>query len=172
MNETEFAQNVVPFRDRMFRYARTLLLSDAEAEDVVHDQLEQLWLRRAALDTGRNIGSLIFTALRNRCYDLLRQRAVRRRRDGELAASGAHATTRAIDGWEARDWVRRAMEALPERQREVLGLRDIEGMPMEEIAAVTACSEAHVRVLLSRARRGLREELEKMECNERIRRTD
>ena len=71
------------------------------------------------------------------------------------------------EGWEARDLVRRAMACLPERQREVLHLKDIEGYPTREIAEIAACDEAQVRVILSRARNGLREVLKKMMDDER-----
>ena len=37
MKESEFTSLVLPLRDRMFRYAQSLLLSPAEAEDAVHD---------------------------------------------------------------------------------------------------------------------------------------
>lgn len=74
--------------------------------------------------------------------------------------------------WEARDLVRRAMARLPERQREVLHLKDIEGYPTREIAGMVACDEAQVRTILSRARSGLREVLKKMMDDERAERKD
>ena len=43
MKESEFIRLVMPLRDRMFRYAQSLVLSSAEAEDVVHDLLERMW---------------------------------------------------------------------------------------------------------------------------------
>ena len=45
MKEFEFTRYVVPLRDRMFRYAQSLLLCADEAEDVTHDLLERLWTR-------------------------------------------------------------------------------------------------------------------------------
>ena len=46
MKEFEFTRYVVPLRDRMFRYAQSLLLCADEAEDVTHDLLERLWTER------------------------------------------------------------------------------------------------------------------------------
>ena len=74
--------------------------------------------------------------------------------------------------WELRELVRRAISALPERQREVLHLKEIEGYPTREIAAMVGCDEAQVRVILSRARAGLRVILQKMRDDERTTRTD
>ena len=50
MEEFEFTRYVVPLRDRMFRYAQSLLLCADEAEDVTHDLLERLWRERDRLD--------------------------------------------------------------------------------------------------------------------------
>ena len=52
------------------------------------------------------------------------------------------------------------MESLPERQREVVVLRDVEGMSSEEVCAVLEVSEANQRVLLHRGRSRLRRLLE------------
>ena len=71
-----------------------------------------------------------------------------------------------------RELVRRAMTCLPERQREVLHLKDIEGYPTREITGMVGCDEAQVRVILSRARNALRGILKKMMDDERAERTD
>ncbi len=168
MTQHEFSRDILPLRDRMFRYARSLLLSAVEAEDVVHDLLERLWRDRERIGACRQPVSFVLTVVRNRCYDLLRQRRARLRCDMAAAETAERQTTDATDRWEARNWVRRAMERLPERQREVLLLKDIEGYPTHEVAALLATDEAQVRVLLSRARRGLREELKRMMGDENI----
>ena len=146
MKEFEFTRYVVPLRDRMFRYAQSLLLCADEAEDVTHDLLERLWTERGRRADGR--------------------------RNNAVAGWAERATTGDAEGWEARDLVRRAMAELPGRQREVLYLKDIEGYPTREIAGMVACDEAQVRVILSRARNALRGILKKMMDDERAERTD
>lgn len=90
MKESEFTSLVLPLRDRMFRYAQSLLLSPAEAEDAVHDLLERLWRGRGRLEGCRRVDSFVMTAVRNRCLDLLRrQRAADRRDDARTGAAGA-----------------------------------------------------------------------------------
>lgn len=71
MKESEFTSLVLPLRDRMFRYAQSLLLSPAEAEDAVHDLLERLWRERGRLEGCRRVDSFVMTAVRNRCLDPL-----------------------------------------------------------------------------------------------------
>lgn len=172
MKEFEFNRFVVPLRDRMFRYAQSLLLCADDAEDVTHDLLERLWTERERLDGCRNIASFVMAAVRNRCYDTLRRRQAGERRDNAVADWAERSTLGGAGEWEARDLVRRAMARLPERQREVLHLKDIEGYPTREIADMVACDEAQVRMILSRARHGLREVLKNMMDDERAERKD
>ena len=72
MEEFEFTRYVVPLRDRMFRYAQSLLLCADEAEDVTHDLLERLWRERDRLDGCRDVASFVMVAVRNCCYDRFR----------------------------------------------------------------------------------------------------
>ena len=112
------------------------------------------------------------TAVRNRCLDLLRRQRAAGRRDDAVAGWTECSAAAEADRWEMRELVRRALGCLPERQREVLHLKDIEGYPTREIAGMVGCDEAQVRVILSRARNGLREVLKKMTDDERTTRTD
>lgn len=162
MEKLEFDRDIVPLRDRMFRYAQSLLLCAEEAEDVVHDLLEHFWRDRDRLTVRRDTVSFVMTSVRNRCFDRLRQREAARQRSATILRMSERATMRDAEAWEAREAVRRAMSRLPERQREALHLKDIEGFPTREIAGILGCDEAQVRVLLSRARCGLREILKKM----------
>lgn len=117
MKEFEFTRYVVPLRDRMFRYAQSLLLCADEAEDVTHDLLERLWTERGRLDGCRDIASFVMAAVRNRCYDCLRLRRADGRRNNAVAGWAERATTGDAEGWEARDLVRRAMAELPGQLR-------------------------------------------------------
>lgn len=173
LEKLELDRDILPLRDRMFRYAQSLLLCAEEAEDVVHDLLEHFWRDRDRLTVRRDAVSFVMTSVRNRCFDRLRQREAVRRRRETVATTAERATTRDADAWEARELVRRAMARLPERQREALHLKDIEGFPTREVAEILGCDEAQVRVLLSRARCGLREILKKMIDDEKgTKRTD
>lgn len=159
MNEQTYIHEVLPLRDAMYRFARSLLLSASEAEDAVHDQLERIWRDRERVGECHNVKAYVKASLRNRCYDRLRKRCADRCCE-PLAPEPV--STLAADRWEARDLVRRAMSRLPDRQREVLHLKEIEGYATAEIAAMTGYTEPSVRVVLSRARLALRAELQKL----------
>ena len=113
MKESEFTSLVLPLRDRMFRYAQSLLLSPAEAEDAVHDLLERLWRERGRLEGCRRVDSFVMTAVRNRCLDLLRRQRAAGRRDDAVAGWTERSAAAEADRWEMRELVRRALACLP-----------------------------------------------------------
>ena len=176
MKELDFDRDIVPLRDRMFRYAQSLLLCAAEAEDVVHDLLERFWRERERLCVRSDVGSFVMTVLETPGHtwgtDSLRRREADRRRGEAAACRTERFAAEDAERWEARELVRRAMACLPERQRETLHLKDIEGVPTCELARMLGCDEAQVRVILSRARHGLREALKKWMDDERTTKTD
>lgn len=160
MNSIEFDRTVASLRDRMYRLACSLLLRDDEAQDVTHDLLERLWMRRERLDACRNREAFVMTALRNACYDRLRRRSA----EGRLEEAVKELRSFVRDEWEERDvkeLVRRAIGSLPPLQREVIHLREIEGYETREVARIVGTNEAHVRMTLSRARRQLKTIMEK-----------
>lgn len=161
MMKHEELYNLLALRDRMFRLASTLLVRRDEAEDAVADVVARFCAEPQRLSGSRNPTAFILTSLRNRCYDLLRQREAARRRDAGLGEGPERAEAPQAERWEVREMVRHALSRLPVRQREVLHLKEIEGFATAEIAELLDTDEAQVRVLLSRARHRLREELEK-----------
>lgn len=162
MTEQELTRQIIALRDPMFRFARTLLLRRDEAEDAVADVVARLLRKPERMTDCRDMRSFAMTAVRNRCYDLLRQRQAGTRRADALAAFTDPVAANTAEQWEARELVRQAMAKLPHRQREALHLKEIEGFATKEIAAMFATDEAQVRVILSRARCRLREEVEKL----------
>lgn len=144
-------------RDRMYRYARSILGSQPEAEDATHDTIERLLNRRTELRLCRNLDSFALTALRNRCIDRLRSR-----HNEEQLSEALRSESDAVERWSSRELVRTAMARLPLRQREVLHLKEIEGYSTHEIAAMISTEENQVRTILSRGRKALRAEVEKL----------
>jgi len=148
---------LIALRDRMYRYARSILGSQPEAEDATHDTIERLLNRRMELQLCRNLDSFALTALRNRCIDRLRAR-----HEGEEPSEALRSETDAVDRWTTKELVRTALARLPLRQREVLHLKEIEGYTTHEIAEMISTEENQVRTILSRGRKALREEIEKL----------
>lgn len=143
-----------PVLDSMFRYAMSLLGDRDEAMDAVHDVLEKLWRhRKPHLESPR---AFAIRAVRNMCIDRIR---TRKETSDRIPETGQRAEA---DRWSEIQMVREAMSGLPEVQRTVLHLKDIEGFSSKEIARIMDTGEGHVRMILSRARKALRDEILKV----------
>ena len=164
MDSETFCREFLPARDRMFRLALSMLGDGAEAEDAVQDVLERLWSRRGDLGRYGNLEAMAVITVRNFCLDRLRAKGSRLKREEKVRAK-AESESDIHTPVEMRDMGRIAGElisALPEKQRLVMHLRDVEGYEMEEIAVITDMDAAAVRVTLSRARKTIREKLQKI----------
>ena len=124
----------------------------------MQDLYERLWRRRLFLRQ-EGFRSLVMTAIRNAALDRLRERERRRH------ASIDEVVAESVELEDRRDEVliiKGIIERLPEREREVIHLRDVEGMAFEDIAEVVGCSEVAARMAHSRARQKVREEFSKI----------
>ena len=79
----------------------------------MHDLLERLWRERGRLEECRRVDSFVMTAVRNRCYDLLRRHRADSRRDDAVAGWTECSAAAEADRWEMRELVRRALAASP-----------------------------------------------------------
>lgn len=163
MNQFEFIKVINPFKDRIYRLAKRLLVSNEEAEDATQEVLVKLWNNKSKLETYSSVEALAMTITKNYCLDQLKSKRATEMRivhsnytDRE---AGLQQLTEDKDSWQ---WAEKIINALPEQQRMILQLRDIEQYEFEEIAKITDMNETAVRVALSRARKIVREELTKM----------
>ena len=141
-----------PVRDRMYRYAMTLLGDRDEAMDAVQDVAGKLWRMGPAMEKVRNPEAFAIRSVRNFCIDRLRCRKSVSR---EMFPEIAHVAE--ADRWADVQLVRMAIGKLPEKQRTVVHLKDIEGFGTDEIAAVLGIQGNQARMILSRARKALKE---------------
>jgi len=160
MEEGTFLQRILAVQDSMFRLAKRLLTSTEEAEDAVQEVLTKLWKNMSALATISNLEGYAMTMTKNYCLDRLKSkeatqlRLVHFKHDKATASLEQH-----IDNRDSVAQVFDFMEALPEQQKLVLQLRDVEQYDFETIAQITELSEGAVRVSLSRARKTIRKQL-------------
>ncbi len=164
MNNSEFSSRVLSRKERMYRLAKGILCDVAEAEDAVQDVLERLWVKRAALSGYVNLDAFILTSVKNACLDWIRSRKLREGRKEAVAAryETVEDPRRMQDVTDMKVLAEKVISTLPEKQRMVIHLRDVEGMKMNEIAVVMEVGEDVLRVYLSRARKAVREELIKL----------
>ncbi|NNF01992.1 MAG: RNA polymerase sigma factor [Bacteroidia bacterium] len=156
MELEEFRAKVIPTSDKLCRFALRLLKNKQEAEDVVQDVLVKLWNRRKDIGTYKNPEAFAMTVTKNMCLDILRTR--KRFVDNEPRDEPDRKTPLDVAEWnDVRSQIDNAMNTLPEQQKMIVQLRDIEGYDYEEIAQILEINVNTIRVNLSRARAKIRE---------------
>ena len=160
MNQAAFLTLVAPFKDKLFRLAKRLLVSTEEAEDATQEILLKLWKNKTKISSYKNVEAFAMTMVKNYCFDRLKSKQannltiVHNNYKDETAG-----LQRQIEAKDSVNWVHKLMEELPEQQRIILQLRDIEQYEFSEIAKIVDMKETAVRVNLSRARKTIREQL-------------
>ena len=152
MTESRFNKEYLPLAQTLYRIAYYMLESGAEAEDAVQELYVKLWESREKLDSVQVPKAYAIRMLKNLCLDRMRRAALLSFPQALPDQEYASAADEGIDERERLNKVLEAVKALPERQRNVLVLRTIEGLSYEEIARRTGINYLSCRVLLSQAR--------------------
>ncbi len=160
MNSEELNIEFLSVKDAAYRYAASLLSDYNEAEDAVQDLYEKLWRRRLFLRKC-SFHSLVMTSIRNICLDILRRRE-RLRQTFVTTPTEAIFDDEQEGNAELTPLIEHIISRLPEREREVIHLRDCEQMEFEDIASIIGITESAARMALSRARQKVRDELSKV----------
>lgn len=138
-----------------------LVIDDRQtAEDIVQEAFAQLYRRWPLKDSGKALGYLRSTVL-NASRSTLRRRRVARLYTPPHQAPEDSAESTAVLG-EARLQVRRALQGLPTRAREVLVLRYYLDLPFDEIAEILGISPSTARATASRGLTALTKKLEEL----------
>lgn len=171
MDASDFKQKFLPYHRKLYRVAFQLMGNAQDAEDMVQEAYLKLWKRRDELPTDiRSVEAYCVTLIKNVCYDTLR--LSRLDEDGRSPEELNIATeSNVIKEVEQKDEVRHVMKLinkLPDQQRKVMLMRDVDDRPYEEIEQATGLSPINIRVLLSRARKKIREQFKEMMNYERI----
>ncbi len=158
-----FHNQVFPIRHKLYRFALRITGSVHEAEDVVQEVLEKVW-KTAPEQVGniQNWEAWCMTLTRNRSLDKTRSQSLRRAAPLEGVAERSSDTATPAQTTEQNDLVNRVkmmMQQLPEKQRLVMHLRDIEELSYDEIAESLGISLDQVKVNLHRARKSIREKM-------------
>lgn len=159
MNQSEFLALVLPFKDKLYRIARRLLVSSEEAEDAVQEVFLKLWNGRSKIGDYKNPEAFAVTMTKNYCLDRLKSKQASNLKIVHSNFQHSENLQRKVETNDGVELVFKIMETLPEKQRIVLQLRDVEQFDFEEIAQMLESSETTIRVTLSRARKAVREEL-------------
>lgn len=162
MTKEEFKSLVLPSKDKLFRVALTLLGNRQEAEDTLQDAYLKLWNMRNRLPEYDNVEALAMTMTKNLCLDKLRSYRHRKQNDTDVESLSIRSVSpdpdRAAELKESLRVIHTIFEALPEQQKLIIHLRDVEHYSYDEIREITGLTKNNIRVALSRARKTVRSE--------------
>ena len=159
----DFKHDILPLKNIIFRTALRIVLNREEAEDIVQDTLVKLWERREELNQVENLEAFALTMARNLSIDR------KEKMDNQHVSfdDGEHdrpdeeqgGTDSGLMRQETTSFIADIINSLPEKQRTIIQLRDIEGKTYQEIATVLSISESDVKVSLFRARKEMKEKI-------------
>lgn len=164
MKNISFRNDVLPLKDALYRLALRITLSHEEAEDIVQDTLIKVWDKRESWNEIESIEAFSITICRNlaldriKKHDNLNDSLEERQTESPDTSSTPFEDTLQQDRIEL---VRNLINALPEKQRSCMQLRDFEGKPYKEIANILGISEEQVKVNIFRARQTVKERFQK-----------
>ena len=156
MEANEFKRLYLPHSRLLYGIALRVTGSPPDAEDLVQETYLRLWRMRGTTGIPDNPAAYCVAVLRHVCADALRSRHPSSGTIPDMADDS--------DNVESDDSMARLlgmMQRLPDPQRRVMAMRDIDGMEFGEIAEATGLKQSHIRVLLFRARKQMREMINK-----------
>jgi len=159
MKQDEFVTTVFPFKDKLYRLAKRILVSKDEAEDAVQEVYLKLWKGRQAIKNYKNPEAFAITMTKNYCLDRLKSKQASNLKIVHTNFQNSENLEKQVEANDGVGLVFKIMETLPEQQKIILQLRDVEEFEFAEIAKMLDSNETAIRVALSRARKTVRDQL-------------
>lgn len=164
MKAEEFKTSIIPLTGKLYRIALRILGDSSDANDAVQEVFAKVWGMRDRLSEVNNTDAFVTTILKNYCLDKLRTN--HSSQWGDILENHNRASSESVEEKLIQEdtgrMIRNIIHKLPELQREIIVMRDLEGLEYEEIQKVTNTNLNHIRVNLSRARKAVRAEMLKL----------
>jgi len=162
MQVEELIEILTPYKDKMYRYAYSIVNNRFEAEDIVQEALIKLWKGKEKFAQITNKEAWAITVVRNLAIDKVRAKKKKQTSDIDNyfhISDKAPSPDVKLEQSDAVKKVQEIMNTLPDTQKEIITLRDIEGYTYQEIADIMELKVDQVKVYLFRARKVLRDKL-------------
>lgn len=161
MTTEEFKAKILPHYRYMYRIAASVMRSDVEAVDVVQDAMLKLYERKNQLNDVVDIKSYCIYVVRNACLNIIRSRKNLIAMEEAVDFNSSEDIHNALEWRDMTGIVGSVMSRLPSDQLKVFKLSAFGGFSNAEIADMLGITQGNVRVLLSRARKKIKELLSK-----------
>lgn len=162
MTAEEFKNKVIPFSVKLYPMLFRILKNEEETRDALQDLMLKLWNKRNELQQCTNLSAYVITIARNHSFDLLKKQRPIAVDESDLKLLRLEAVEPDAEKRERLELVHKTIESMPEKYREIIRYRDIDGFSFEEIKEMTGFEIPNIRVILSRARIKVKEEIEKV----------
>jgi RNA polymerase sigma factor (sigma-70 family) len=165
MNLESFQTRVLPVKNKLFRFALKFVGSEEEAKDVVQEVFIRVWNGREQMNEVQNCEAWCMRITRNLSLDRIRSINRKQTHPIEESFNVQHEALTPHESTEIHESMQRINQliaSLPEKQRQVIHLRDVEGYSYNEICEILELDMNQVKVNLFRARNAVREKLMKI----------
>lgn len=163
MTQEHFKESVFVLKDEMYRFAKRFVGSTDEAEDVVMDLMMKFWQKKETLLDIENLKSFALRCVKNECLNRLKHHDVKQ----SFAELTIHTSERyQMETNNLKDQIIGFINQLPEKQKMVIHLKDVEEYEISEIAGILEMEENAVRINLMRARQKVRASINQLNAYE------
>ncbi|TKG96934.1 sigma-70 family RNA polymerase sigma factor [Puteibacter caeruleilacunae] len=165
MNATEFKQQIIPLNPKLIRFAWRYMQDDEAVKDIIQEIYLRLWNKRDELARVDNIEAYAIRMTKNLCLDKIKQHRTVSINDLRISGDWQDSAPVADKQTELKqegELVKQIIQQLPEQQRLVITMRDLQYQTLDEIGLELGMNAGSVRANLSRARKKVRDELIKI----------
>lgn len=164
MNAEEFKRKFLPLHPKLYRVALAFTGNRDDAEDILQETYGKLWAKRNELGKLDNPETWCVKIVKNLCLDFMRSPQTSKMTDEDAGKQLECETSGSDPGQEMEEKekliaVKNIIDTLPYNQKQVIRLYGMAGCSLEEIEKLTGLGNGNIRVLLSRARKQIRERL-------------
>lgn len=160
MDANEFKSLFIPYHAKLYRTAYSILRNVQDAEDIVQDAYLKLWNRRDELDAAVCREAYCVTLVKNLCMDFIRSSHSNYEDviDEERVGLADDDIGERLEQKEENVRLRKMIGGLPDIQKKVMWLRDVNECSFDEIGKATGLNQVNIRTTLSKARKKIREQ--------------
>ena len=167
MDLEAFKNRVIPTKNKLFRFALRFLGNEEDAKDIVQEVFIRVWNGRDKMHEIENWEAWCMRVTRNLSLDRLRFLNRNTTRPMEESFGLQHDALNPYESTEIGESMQKIAQmirSLPEKQRQIIHLRDVEGFSYQEICEILELDMNQVKVNLFRARSAVREKLTKIDA--------
>lgn len=161
MKTEYFKHKILPLKNKLFRKALCITESADDAADVVQEVMVRMWEKREEWHLIQNMEVYCMVLAKNIALDMLKKRGrqMESMPDTELHAlpSEDALPLKETVREDEKKWLWKLIRSLPEKQQDIVCLREFEEMSYQEIAVEMNLTEPQVKMQLFRARQKIKE---------------